>query len=119
MEKMKSKILLFGFILTLLFGTIAGVYLLRGKTTPPPAPNLYREPTGSLPVGRQDAATADWKTYTNTKLGFVLKYPPQLSKKYSSSDDLTILVTQDFLEETKPQYQGKILSGSFITIHLL
>lgn len=32
MEKMKSKILLFGFVVALLFGAIASVYFLGGKT---------------------------------------------------------------------------------------
>lgn len=39
--------------------------------TPTPAPNLYREPDGS-------AATADWKTYTNTKYSYLIQHPSNL-----------------------------------------
>ncbi len=34
-------------------------------------------PAGQSPLGGADA-TANWQTYTNTKLGFSIKYPPQM-----------------------------------------
>lgn len=41
--------------------------------SPTPNPDLNREPNGS-------AATANWKTYTNSELGFSFKYLPILSE---------------------------------------
>ncbi len=91
----KSKIWLWagGGILLLGVGIVTGVLLgkqLYSRPAPQPTPSpsatsvqegdLYREPTGSAATANQvpDGNLANWKTYTNTSLGFSFKYPPEL-----------------------------------------
>lgn len=48
--------------------------VITSSPQPSPAPtDANREPNGS-------AETANWKTYTNTKIGFQIKYPPTFTK---------------------------------------
>ncbi|MDO8460817.1 MAG: hypothetical protein Q7S38_00060 [bacterium] len=83
------KILLIILAFAVLAGITAGAYVLGTKkeqatTVPTPTPlpsevltkegDLYREPNGS-------AATANWKTHTNTKYNFSFSYPPVFTVK--------------------------------------
>lgn len=68
----KPKInLLILLVITLLFGAIGGYYLgsVKGRSTTQPQSSPWTQPFAT------PDETADWKTYTNEKLGFSLKYP--------------------------------------------
>lgn len=77
------KILSTALFAVLVLSTVGiGAYFLGKNQNKPastvqtsPTPDLNREPTGSLPAGRQGTATASWQTYTNTQYGYSFKYP--------------------------------------------
>jgi len=61
-------------------GAIGGAYYLGTKKAPEPQTSTTSSPavqTTPSPSSTPDE-TADWKTYTNTKIGFVIKYPPNI-----------------------------------------
>lgn len=85
----KGQILIWIIVGALIVIIAAGAYYLGRSSTPKPStpptvisqptstPDASREPNGSGASGAPngDAETANWKTYTNIKYGYSLKYP--------------------------------------------
>lgn len=72
----KLLLLLIAILILILAG--GGTYLaLALKSKPQPAPIVSKITPTSTPTPTPDP-TASWKTYTNTKYGYSLKYPPSI-----------------------------------------
>jgi len=65
--------LLIVIIATLLIGGGAYVYVQNKQASQPAAENSTAQATSTTQTS--NSQTADWKTYTNTKYGFEIKYP--------------------------------------------
>jgi len=66
-----------GVALTLYFNTNL-LKNIKNKSTPSSEPSVQDQPSPISDAGREpndSAETANWKTYTNTQLGFSIKYP--------------------------------------------
>ena len=76
-------------IIILIAVMAVGGYLLYQKQIKPVAvPQFSPSPVVSpviSPIASSSADTANWKTYTNSKYGFTLKYPQNLSVKETSN----------------------------------
>lgn len=81
----------------LLTGIVFGIYQYAQNQIPlepagEPTPTLIATPTPDL--------TADWETYTNTKYGYSIKYPPELRiKEIGKVDEKIIDLTNFILSE--------------------
>ena len=62
---------------------------------PSPTPDLYTEGTRS--------ATANWKTYTNTKVGYTISYPEYFEIDTQNEEAVSIYRKEDI---TNPKYDG-------------
>ncbi|MEK7573362.1 MAG: PsbP-related protein [Patescibacteria group bacterium] len=103
-----SKILaLFLFILLPFAGFYVG-YKYRAGTYVPTPINLYN-PT-SVPTPTIDMT--NWKTYTNNKLGFSIKYPQDF--RIENNKQTIQFYSKDFISP-KGEY-GEIIKGGVITV---
>ena len=107
----KINWLLFSFvgIVVLIFGVAIG--LMIGKyiyTKPTPTPIISASPT-STPIADP---TANWKTYTNTKFGYSIKYPLILTPLETTAD---IYLHQIAFESPEKAY----LSGVIVEVRNL
>lgn len=72
MQKGQAQVLILAGIVILL--AVAGGIFYLGRITAPKLQNITTSPT---PQPSPVDETANWKTYTNTKYGYSLKYPPE------------------------------------------
>lgn len=102
-------------------------FLRKHQSSPTPAPQYQSSPTASpqkSPINETanpDSIGANWKTYTNDKLGFSLDYPQNWFINTDSEIDI-YLRNQDFESKTsqsKPRYPNSGYPDDYEYIRVL
>ena len=105
-------------VFVILLAIIGGAYYLGRNSVfkelnpsnpvpPPAAPVIQASPTPNLYAEGTRSATANWKTYTNTVLGYEIKYPKDINIEKLNERD--ILVTR--LGVPYGGQEGKVAAG--------
>lgn len=83
-------------VVVLVLGGIGG-YLLGTKVSLTPMPTIVPKAINNYPLATTSDETAGWKTYTNTKYSYSVKYPANFEVKEQESD---IFLFQSSFEST-------------------